>query len=137
MYNQPQIFFGKLLCPNYCAQTIRLIFKKTKIKFQGESFSTVLGYLPIDGLESRKTWPMDVYVGAGAWKLTVLDNNQNDLTEYNGFFPDRRPLSSKNFLIHLRASNSNQWKFLYPLYTSFLYTLQKSLGLYLAISRGR
>ena len=48
------------------------MFKKRKIEFQGGSFFTVLGYLPIGGLGSRKTWPMDVYVRAGAWELSLL-----------------------------------------------------------------
>jgi len=66
VYNQTQICLE-----NYCAQfTVRrqsdLFSKKTKNKFQGGSFFTVLGYLPERGLESRKTWPMDVNVRSGA-----------------------------------------------------------------------
>ena len=45
---------------------VKLIFEKKKIKFQRESFFTVLGYLPVPGLESQKTWPEDVYVRSGA-----------------------------------------------------------------------
>ena len=59
--------------------------KKTKSNFKGRHFSpwydreglfnpsisTVSGYLPVRGLESRKTWPLDVYVRSGAWELSL------------------------------------------------------------------